>query len=195
MTKEVDDVREFAVLSGMASTAMIETEDGPLPLDWIACGDRVLTRDSGFQVVRWISRTQLDISFLHKYPEVCPVTVTAGAFGPQSPEYDLVMSPSQLVPLRRSDGSEVLVSADVVGEPIYPSLRPQTERFTYMNVLLDSHSLVRVDGAWVGSLFTADLGSDDETLGVMEPFAPILDRAAALGLWRVLSLQQPRRRA
>ncbi len=182
-----DEAREFAVLSGAVSTAIVETEDGPIPLDWIACGDRVLTRDAGFQPVRWIARTPLDIAFLRTYPEVAPVTLPGGLFGNGSPIVDLVVSPSQLVPLTGVDGDEVLISADVVGEPIYPMSRPKSERFTYVNVLLDGHHLICVQGAWMGSLFTADLGRADDEAGEMIPLAPIVSRSDALTLWAGLA--------
>ena len=186
MTDEIAAMREFAVLSGAVSTAMIETADGPIPLDWIACGDRVMTRDAGYQPVRWVARTPLDIPFLRAYPEVSPITVPVGSFAPNSPAFDLVLSPSQLVPLVGVDGTEMLVTADVVGDPIYPEMRARTERFTYVNVLLDTHQLVMVEGAWIGSLFTADLGNAQGGPSVMAPVAPIVDRTQALTLWAAL---------
>lgn len=179
--------REFAVLAGAVSTAMIETDDGPIPLDWIACGDRVLTRDAGFQTVLWVARTPLDIAFMRAYPEVGPVTLEKGLLGKGCPVVDLVVSPSQLVPLHDPDLGQVLVSADVIAEPIYPSSRQKRERFTYVNVLLDKHHLIRVQGTWMGSLFTADLDTDNCTDGHMHPVAPIVSRAAALGMWARLT--------
>lgn len=195
MQGQLEGHDEFAVLSGVASTAIIDTEDGRIPLDWIACGDRVLTRDAGYQTVRWVARTVLDVATLQKYPEVAPVIVHADTFGDHGPEVDLVTSPSQLFPCARADGTEVLISADVVGEPVYPSLRRRDERFVYMNVLLDTHALIRVDGVWVGSVYTGDLEGDGDADGPMTPVAPILERTAALGLWRVQCLGRPMRRA
>lgn len=195
MMNQAVDAREFAVLSGAVSTAMIETENGLIPLDWVACGDRVLTRDGGFQVVRWVARSPLDNAFMRAYPEVSPITVPKGSLGLARPEIDVVVSPSQLLPLTAPDGGEVLVSADVVGDPIYPESRSRTERFTYVNVLLDAHHLISVEGAWMGSLFTADLGVGEGDRGVMAPVAPILGRADALTLWAGLSHATAMRRA
>ena len=57
------------------------------------------------------------------------------------------------------------------------------------HVLLPAHHLIQVDGAWMGSLFladlAADLGTDDPMWAafgghVMEPVAPILGRRAAV---------------
>lgn len=195
MSMQADAAREFAVLSGAVSTAMIDTEDGLVPLDWIAVGDRVLTRDAGYQPVRWIACTPVDNPFLRAFPEVSPVTVPADQFGEGCPSHDLILSPSQLLPLSGVKQGEVLVSADVVGDPIYPECRSRREKYTYVNVLLDEHHLVRVEGAWMGSLFTADLGSDADDSAVMTPLAPILDRAAALTLWAGLAYSAMQRRA
>jgi Hint domain-containing protein len=179
------DLREFAVLAGMSSTAMILTEDERVPLEWLAVGDRVVTRDGGLQTVRWIARTALTMQHIKVLPELAPVTIRAGAQSAGLPERDVITSPSQLVRMTGADGRDVLVTADTVGEPIYPGTQTKRAVVTYLNVLLDGHHLVDVEGLWMGSVFTADLGEDiDHPVATtpMTPIAPILDRAAAMRL-------------
>ena len=43
-------------ISGFGGGTLIETDGGPIPVDWLRPGDRVLTFDDGLQPLRWVGR-------------------------------------------------------------------------------------------------------------------------------------------
>ncbi len=181
--------REFAVLSGFCARSLVMTEDGPQPLEWIAVGDKVLTRDAGFQPVLWVEHNKLSMSTLQHLPELAPVRVERGAFDDDLPNRDMMLSPSQLIYVERTFDKDsddgVLIAADVLAPRLVPIERPKAERVNYVSLLLDGHHLIQVEGVWAGSLFIADAANnlpDSDPIctqlrdRVMEPVAPILPR-------------------
>lgn len=185
--------RDFAVLAGFDPTASVMTDEGPTPLEWIGTGDRVLTKGGTYEPVLWVERSRLHMGAIRDLPELAPVRIERGTLEEDVPDRHMFVSPSQLLFVHRdpadptSDG--VLVPACTVGEQVDPALRPAAEQITYVSLLLPAHHVMQVDGAWMGSLFLADLalelGPDDPFRGslsadVMEPAAPILGRQEAL---------------
>ncbi len=75
-----------------AAGTLIQTDRGERPVDTIAAGDRVLTRDRGFQPVRWAGRV-----LAAPGPATWPVRITAGALGEGLPARDLRVSPQHRV--------------------------------------------------------------------------------------------------
>ena len=60
---------------------MIATARGPVAVEALRTGDRLVTRDNGLRRVHWIGRRDVDFSELIVEPELAPVIVRAGAFG------------------------------------------------------------------------------------------------------------------
>ena len=185
--------REFAVLAGFDPGAIVLTDGGPMPLAWLAQGDRVLTQAGGYEPVVWVERTRLPLSAIADLPELAPIEVAPGQLGDNVPDRTLTVSPSQLIHVARDPvegaGPGVLIPAAALGTPVDLTTRPTTDEIAYVSVLLPDHHLLQADGAWMGSLFladlAADLGPDDPIWGafgghVMEPVAPILGRREAV---------------
>ncbi|MEL7091974.1 MAG: Hint domain-containing protein [Pseudomonadota bacterium] len=181
--------REQAVLSGFDPAAMVMTEDGPVPFEWLAVGDRLLTRDGGYQPVIWMDRSRLTIGEMREYPEYAPVRIQRGILDADLPLRSLYVSPQQLVHVSRDpqnmSGNGVLIAADHICDPVDIQDHPAAEVITYVSVMLPAHHLIHVEGTWMGSLFTADLGAElPPTCPVknalaadsMQPVAPILSR-------------------
>ena len=185
--------REYAVLAGCDSGARVISDGGPMPLAWRAQGDRVLTQTGQYEPVLWVERTRLRMRAITDLPELAPIAVAPGVLGDNVPDRMLTVSPSQLIHVARDPvdgaGPGVLIPAAALGTPIDPATRSATEDIAYVSVLLPAHHLIQVDGAWMGSLFladlAADLGTDDPMWAafgghVMEPVAPILGRREAV---------------
>lgn len=181
--------REYAVLAGFDPSTTVVTDNGPTPLEWLNEGDRVKTFGGGFEPVLWIDRTRIEMGKLRDLPELAPVMIRQGTLDDGLPERHIVVSPSQLIYMRRDptqpNGEGVLVPASALGTRIDPRSRPAKELVTYVSVLLPAHHLMHVDGALAGSLFLADLAltfdSDDPVFAaleadVMEPAVPIVSR-------------------
>ncbi|WP_417259882.1 Hint domain-containing protein [Celeribacter sp.] len=138
-------------ISGFGSGAMIETSEGPQPVEWLRAGDLVLTRDHGYRPLRWVGRSEM--SHAH------PIRIFAGAFGKRTPEHDLVLSPhhqilmsSPLVPLYFAE-DEVLAPVSAItteAEEDYVSRNPD---HALCHLLFDQHEVVLAEGVWLESLF------------------------------------------
>lgn len=172
-SSDLDTERTFAVLAGLPPSLVVTTEDGPAPLDWLAVGDRVLTRDAGFQPVRLIERTRMTMKDLVDVPDFAPVLLPADCVSPGGPAQDLLVSPHQLCLIGKPDG-EALVPARALGQQIDPKARRLFLRINYVSILFDEHHLLELAGMFFGSLFTADLnvGLARCPIGTEQPMRP-----------------------
>ncbi|MDQ7263418.1 Hint domain-containing protein [Paracoccus sp. PS-1] len=139
---------------------LIETGLGPRPVETLAAGDLVLTRDHGLRPLRWIGGPQLDPARLDLQPNLRPILIAGGALGPGLPARDLVVSPQHRILLRsaiarRMFGTEeILVAARQL--TALPGIRPlhPAGGVTYLHLLFDRHELVLSNGCWTESLLT-----------------------------------------
>ncbi|CAN1527628.1 Hint domain containing protein [Paracoccaceae bacterium] len=141
----------------------ITTERGDCPVEQLAVGDRVITRDNGIQVVRWVGQTQL---FLHDFqaePHLLPVFIAKGALGKGLPERDMRLSPNHRVLVANARTSlrlsepEVLVAAKrLTSQGVHVV---QSSGTTYLHFMCDRHEIVLADGIW-----TESFQPDDQSL-------------------------------
>ena len=137
---------------------LIDTPDGPRPVEDLRIGDLVLTLDRGAQPIRWIGSRKLDIE-LACIPRLRPVRIRAGALGAGVPKADLLVSPQHRVLLRSRiaarmfGAAEVLVAAKSLlgldGIEVVDDL-PEVE---YFHFTFDQHEIVFANGAEAESLF------------------------------------------
>ena len=134
--------------------AMILTHRGEVAVEDLDEGDLVLTRDNGFQPIRWIGRRDLTAAELTAEARFAPVRIAQGALGLNLPERDMMVSPQHrmLVTGARAEllfgEHEVLVAAThMVGMAGIERVQPQ-DGISYIHILFDSHEIVRADGAW-----------------------------------------------
>ncbi len=146
-----------------ADGTLIETVKGPRPIEELTEGDMVLTRDAGFQPVRWIGRTVVTA-----LGDLAPIVLKKGVLGNTR---DLVVSPQHAVLLSdwRAEvffGEEqILIRAvDLLGHD--GVFRRPGGQVQYHHVLLDAHHLIRAEGTWAESLFPGDM-----TLQTVNPAA------------------------
>jgi len=141
---------------------------GEVAVEDLAVGDLVMTRDHGYQPIRWIGRRDLGADELAANSAFYPICIPKGAFGADMPERDLVVSPQHRILMHGAKAEilfgehEVLMAAThLVGfEGIHRS-RPQT--VSYIHILFDEHEIVRSDGAW-----TESFQPGPQTLGAMD---------------------------
>jgi Ca2+-binding RTX toxin-like protein len=143
----------------------IVTNRGEVAVQDLGVGDRVLTRDSGYQAIRWVgSRTLSDVE-LAAQPRFNPIRISANALGAGIPERDMIVSPQHrmLVSGPRAEmmfgEAEVLVAAlHLVNDQSITRLRPQT--VTYIHLMFDQHEIILGDGAWTESFQPGDQSLD-----------------------------------
>lgn len=131
------------------SGTMIDTARGSLPVESLLPGDLVLTRDHGYQPVRWSGTCNL----ISK-EDNAPIEIAAGALGNHG---KLVVSPQHRVLLRdlraqlMFDANEVLIPAKHLINQRTVRRQEVGQRVTYVHLLFDRHEVLRSNGMWTES--------------------------------------------
>ncbi|CUH83472.1 Hint domain-containing protein [Thalassovita mediterranea] len=140
---------------------MILTRDGERRAADLQVGDMVMTRDAGFQPIRWIGSRRLGAAEVAAMPDLRPVHIRAGSLGAERPSRDLTVSPQHRMLVRDPKVSlwfgeeEVLVPA-VQLTCLDGVQRGETAPVTYVHLMFDQHQLVLGDGAWSESFQPGD---------------------------------------
>jgi len=131
---------------------LIETPDGPRPVEEFRVGDLVQTLDHGAKAIQWIGNRAVSTSALRRQPNLCPIRIRAGALGPGLPASDLIVSPQHRIMLssrivaQMFDTDEVLVPArkllGLPGVEVVSGIPVE-----YFHILLDGHEIVIANGA------------------------------------------------
>ena len=169
---------------------LIDTLRGRVAVEDLVPGDKVLTRDNGYQPLAWVGSRDLSDAQMARCPQAAPIRIAAGALGANLPERDLVVSPRHrmLVSGARAElmfgEREVLVTAaDLLG---LPGVRQDAAVATrYIHVMCEAHEIIRAEGSWTESFQPAeavvnalDAATRDELLGLF-PALGALGFAAA----------------
>ncbi len=182
--------------------SMILTDQGEVDVANLAVGDRVLTRDNGWQEIRWVGRRDLNAAELVAEQRFNPVRIAKGALGAGLPERDMLVSPQHrmLMSGPRTEllfgEREVLVAAThMVGMPGIARVYPR--QISYIHLLFDQHEILRADGAWSESFQPGEAtlgGLDAEQRNEVLALFPSLDMAGSYPAAR-LSLKSREARA
>lgn len=156
----VEDEREIshAELGGtivcFAEGTLIETSSGLTAIETLGVDDQILTRDHGFQTLRWIGKTEV-----LAVDDFAPVVISANVFGNNE---DLVVSPQHgllmhdwRAELLYADPNVLVRAKDLTDrDGVY---RLIGGRVTYYHLLFDAHQLVKAAGMWSESLYPGDM--------------------------------------
>lgn len=167
---------------------MIATMRGEVAVEELVQGDRVITRDNGFQEIRWIGEKHLSGRALLDTPELRPVLIRAGALGDGYPAQDILLSPNHRV-LRSGPSiaanfgeSEVLAAArHMIGLDGVDQI--DSTGVTYIHFMFDRHEIVLSNGAWTESFQPCDYclrGVDDDQRNELFQLFPELQTPEAL---------------
>jgi hypothetical protein len=123
-----------------AAGTRIATDRGPVAIEELAEGMRVVTARGGIAPVQWLGRRHVDCRRHPRPRDAWPVRIRAGAFGEGAPVRDLVLSPDHavfidqvLVPVRH------LVNGTTIGQE-------QVDEVTYWHLELPAHDAVLAEG-------------------------------------------------
>jgi hypothetical protein len=139
----------------------IFTANGSVAVEDLRQGDEVLTKDRGFQPVRWIGSREISAQEMTANKKLRPIRIRAGALGVDIPKADLLVSPQHRILIsskiirRMFEGeAEVLVAAkQLLGVDGIDYVGGVTD-VTYYHFLFDRHEIVFSNGAETESLFT-----------------------------------------
>jgi autotransporter passenger strand-loop-strand repeat protein len=124
----------------------ILTPSGERLVEELRIGDKVVTRFSGIQPIKWIGRQNYAARFVANNPAKMPVRIAAGAFEPSVPARDLYVSPGHALLL---DDVLVLASRLVNGLTITQP-KPAAE-VNYYQIELATHDCLIAEGSWAKS--------------------------------------------
>ncbi len=141
---------------------VIATPAGEVPVEQLAVGDKVITRDNGIQEIRWIGRKGLTGADLARSAHLKPVRINKGALGHGLPERDMLVSPNHRVLVANDktalyfEESEVLVAAKHLTG--LKGIAVEDARWvTYIHIMFDQHEVILSDGAWTESFQPGDI--------------------------------------
>jgi hypothetical protein len=143
-----------------AAGTLILTQQGRRPVEDLAPGDLVQTRDHGLQPIRWAGKRVLSPAELAANPKLRPIRIRKGALGRDLPAADLVVSPQHRVLVRsriaqRMFGAdEVLVAAKQLCQIDGIEVAEDMAGVAYHHIMFDRHEVVISNGAETESLFT-----------------------------------------
>ncbi|NDV01537.1 Hint domain-containing protein [Pseudoroseicyclus tamaricis] len=133
-----------------AAGTLIAAEGGLRPVEEIAAGDRVMTRDAGLQSVRWAGQARLP-----GRGALAPVEIAAGALG-NTRSLRVSQQHRLLVTGWRAEllfgQPEVLVAARHLVNDRTIRICPCDE-ITYVHLALDSHAVLEAEGLGAESLY------------------------------------------
>lgn len=141
------------VIACFTPGTLVLTDAGERPIELIEEGDLVLTRDNGFQPVRWVGRRDLSQRELAAEPRFNPIRFAPGSLGEGLPRKEMLVSPQHrmLVSGPRAEllfgEHEVLVAAThMVGLSGIERVMPR--EVSYIHLLFDQHEIILANGAW-----------------------------------------------
>ncbi len=125
-----------------AAGTLITTDQGDLPIERLAIGDRVITVSDGPVPIQWIGRRSYAGRFFSARPQLRPIIIQAGALGDGLPRRDLHVSPQHAMFL---DGVLVRAASLINGRTIMRN--DLCRAVDYIHLELAEHNLIWAEGA------------------------------------------------
>jgi len=162
----------YSTITCFVRGTLIETDHGPIPVEKLQAGDKVLSTDGEFKVLRIPMGRKLRAQEICDNPNLAPVRIMAGALGNGMPNRDLLVSRqhrmlvSSKVCERMFGRPDALVAAIRLTELPGVFVEPTHEDVEYFHLLFDRHEVVFAEGAPTESFFAGP-----EALKSMRPEA------------------------
>ncbi|MFX0541918.1 Hint domain-containing protein [Roseovarius sp. S4756] len=145
-----------------AQGTLIDTADGPCPVETLAVGDLVRTTDHGLQPLRWLGLQVLEAEYLKRNPHQSPVCIDAGAMGPGLPDRSLRVSPQHRICIASP------IAERIFGQPeiLLPAKKltalggirqlGESGEVHYYHLLFDVHEVIFAEGLPCESLLLGE---------------------------------------
>ncbi len=162
---------------------LIDTADGPRPVEALEAGDLVWTADRGLCPIVLVSRRSISAEKIKARPKLAPVRISAGAMGAGLPRRDLVVSPQHRMLLSTPVARRMFGEAEVLAPACQLAGQPGIERVEapqgveYIHLLLDHHAVLFAEGAPTESLFLGEQSHQElsrEQVGQLRRQTPAL---------------------
>lgn len=134
--------RHVDLINGLMPGTLVLTEDGALPVETLAPGDRIITRNTGLVTLKAIE---------HDF-EICEtVRIRAGSLGHDRPDADTILPSRQKILIRdwRAKAlyceNEALVDARRLIDGEYVRLQPRAQHMVF-RLYFDDPQVIYADG-------------------------------------------------
>lgn len=162
---------------------MIQTPQGPRPVEALREGDMVQTKDNGAEPVLWIGARRMSGARLFAMPHLRPIRLRMGSLGIDTPDRELLVSPEHRMlvkgPVARAlfNTPEVLVAAKDLVDHRTISVDHAVHEVTYIHLLLPRHQVL-----WANGVETESFHPASAALETLDPSdrARLLRHAPAL---------------
>lgn len=178
--------KQGAVACFTAGTRIL-TMQGQREVEKLVPGDKVMTRDHGFQSLRWIGCRHVSGAEVKQFGSVLPVRIEKGALGENMPDRDLLVSPEHRVMVSgvnvaaiTGDDEGLVAAKDLVGRPGVTV--EKLDEVVYFHLMFDDHEMVLSEGTWTESFLpglSAYNGMDVEAVDELFAIFPELKLAPA----------------
>ncbi|WP_084013823.1 Hint domain-containing protein [Leisingera methylohalidivorans] len=173
----------YANIVCYAPGTMIDTPDGPRPVETLKPGDLVLTRDHGPQLIRWARCS------VHPLEEVeadaKPVQIKAEALGPNLPAKDLIVSPQHRIFVGGNGQLDKVFTSEAFAPAksltAVPGIRHMKgkRKITWVHFACDRHEVVTANGCLSESLLLGPMVVNGLTAAERRAVVGIFGRAPA----------------
>ena len=170
-----------SVVICFANGTLIDTPDGPRPVETLAPG-MIVSTDAGPLPLRWVGQRKITAEDMLREPDLRPVEIATGALGPNVPSKPVRLSANHRVLL---DGwkvelavgeARVLCAAKhLIGRRNVHRVLPK-DGVTYFHLMFDSHRLVTASGLFSESFEPGPVGMATLDGRTKQEVADILDR-------------------
>lgn len=183
----------------LAAGTLIATEAGDRPIDRLRAGDRVLTRDSGFQPVLWAGRFVAEPGL----PGLCVIDIAADAFGEGMPSRRLRVTPNHRMLLAsprlmlQSGECEMFAAAKFLTDGHRITAFVPAAPVALHHLLFAEHEVILAEGLWTESLFAGDTILASQPAGVQRHLRRLVagrhlrTARACLSAWEVRAFRRP----
>ena len=131
---------------------LIETPNGPIPVEDLRAGDTVQTYDNGPQRLLWVGQKTVDALALARNPNQRPVLIRKGAFGATA---KMLVSPQHAL-MMNHEGQQVLIraklAADLFGGQV-ARIDKAAPSVTYIHLAFAKHQIVFANGTACESFY------------------------------------------
>jgi hypothetical protein len=129
----------------------IATPQGDRLIESLNSGDLVITRDHGLQSIRWVGHKKITGARLYADPYIRPIRIERGAFGPEMPNRDMLVSPQHRMVINHNLAQKIFGAARVLipAKALLDNDKiaiAQVKSTTYIHLMFDHHEIIFANG-------------------------------------------------
>ena len=141
--------RSIFNLSAFGSQTMVDSDQGFVPAKSLTPQHRLKCHRGILSDIKWVERLDLSGDDLNKYPDLKPVVIPTGYFGPGLPRRDTLLSPGQKLWAECQGGSYIAFGSARMLAPDSSQFREQDIAISYIVLACSSPTFFNAEGMWL----------------------------------------------